>query len=132
MTPEQLLRPRYLVIAEDTSNHNWKIRDIYSIDGNNAYNETQGFGIAPFPAPFFDKYPHLFRRLEWWEMRDEKDMPEYVKLKDERTRQVRKYEANFTVIIFNAIDEGEWDMCYCADCVPSTETEYQTYLNTLQ
>lgn len=32
-----------------------------------------------FTIDALDKYPNLFRRLEWWEYRDVKDMPEYVK-----------------------------------------------------
>lgn len=67
MEPEELLRPRYKVIA-DYPNSIYKIGEI-----------VQQFGQDFFNTAFFEKYPLIFRKLEWWEEIEEKDMPEYVK-----------------------------------------------------
>lgn len=39
----------------------------------------QSVGIPMIKNP--DHYPHLFKRLEWWEDRKPEEMPEYVKWK---------------------------------------------------
>jgi hypothetical protein len=64
---QELLKPRYKVI-EDYPFSDCKLGEIF----------TEG----KLEAAFFNnlsKYPHLFRKLEWWEERDEKDMPEYLR-----------------------------------------------------
>lgn len=71
LTPEELLKPRYKVIA-DYPNSSDKVGSVYTLD-----HEGQ--------SVFYDKYPHLFRPLSWWEERAESDLPEYVKVnKDTR------------------------------------------------
>lgn len=69
MTPEQLLQPRYLVIA-DYPGSVFKVGQILESDPGR---------ITAIGYYQVDKYPHLFRRLEWWKYRDEKDMPKYIK-----------------------------------------------------
>lgn len=76
MTTEELLQPRYKVIADYPGNVAY-VGEIYEDDICIRWNEQK-----------FKKYPHLFRKLEWWEERDEKDMPEYVKC---------EFEGNVTV-----------------------------------
>ena len=83
MTPEQLLQPRYLCESPTDSHYPYspfKVGDIISL------NQISGSGSncctingVVYSDVALDKYPHLFRRLKWWEFRDEKDMPEYVK-----------------------------------------------------
>lgn len=70
MTVEDLLKPRYLVIADYPSNID-KVGTVYEID------LSDGHGVD-FEMTC-KKYPHLFRKLEWWEERAIEDMPEYVK-----------------------------------------------------
>lgn len=63
---EDLLKPRYKVIADYPRSRDWigKVIIVGAIG-----EETQ--------LPYY-KYPHLYKALEWWEEREEKDMPEYV------------------------------------------------------
>ena len=77
MTPEQLLQPRYLVIA-DYPNSIYKVGKLLIEDRDFLFYE--GMNHKNFIKPY--DFPHIFRRLEWWECRDIKDMPEYVKGKD--------------------------------------------------
>lgn len=70
MTTEDLMKPRYKVIAL------WP---------NTAYQVGEIIHIEALPLPksaeeMFQQYPHLFKPLQWWEDREEKDMPEYLKV----------------------------------------------------
>lgn len=66
MTAKELLIPRYKVIADYPNN------DVNPV--GNIINCTQ------LPNDF-DEYPHLFKKLEWWQERDLKDMPTHIKHK---------------------------------------------------
>ena len=79
---QELLKPRYKVIA-DYPNNKMPIDAI--LIPNRLDGTVNNDWVSPDPNDrkfiYADvsKYPHLFRRLEWWEDRDVKDMPEYVK-----------------------------------------------------
>lgn len=72
MTPEELLRPRYKVIADYPGNA-WEVGLVIPSE----YHAIKI--ITDNMIAFYDKYPHLFRKLEWWEERNIEDMPGYVK-----------------------------------------------------
>lgn len=72
MTPEELLKPRWKVIA-DYPNSPFIIGQIFVIP-----NFDKDF-TKKYWADDKDKYPHLFQRLEWWEERKPDEMPEYLK-----------------------------------------------------
>jgi hypothetical protein len=67
MTPEELLRPRYKVIAEFP-----RIEDFEGCEIDNII-------ITLSEDNLYEKYPHLFKKLGWWEDRKEEDMPMYLK-----------------------------------------------------
>jgi len=81
MTPEELLKPRYKVIA-DYPNSKFSIGTV--IIPNRLDGVIDDSWVVPdkndrsFAHVKVQDYPHLFRRLSWWEEREEKDMPEYV------------------------------------------------------
>lgn len=65
MTKEEtLLIPRYRVVADYPGNTEL-IGYIFSSENNHSY---------------YDRYPAIFQRLNWWEFREESEMPEFVKL----------------------------------------------------
>lgn len=83
MTPEELLKPRYIMVAiypdcDRDRLYAGKVIEFSHFDkeNNQWYNENDGGKIYD---AFYELYPHLFKKLEWWEEREEKDMPEYVK-----------------------------------------------------
>jgi hypothetical protein len=85
MTQQELLQPRYKVIAEDTSAKFRLNQIIYHPDGWHDYiwcvnNERENIIFNP------EKYPHLFQKLEWWEERHADEMPKY--LKDTKSKEV--------------------------------------------
>ena len=76
MTVEELLKPRYEVIA-DYPNNPYDIGTIFILpDDAWVYADLEYSNCEP---EFFDTWPNLFRKMAWWEKRDIKDMPEYVK-----------------------------------------------------
>lgn len=78
---EELLKPRYKVIAPDTS-ENFKPGDIFTKENKYWFITNDNFELRETEL---EKYPHLFRRLEWHEEIDKKDMPQYLKVNTEKT-----------------------------------------------
>ena len=67
---KELEKPRFKVIADYP-------RSIFKIDEiiDNGYEFI--FGDAD--GLKYSDFPHLFKKLNWWENRTEKEMPEYLK-----------------------------------------------------
>lgn len=72
MTKEELLIPRYKVIADYPGNG----LDVGTI--MNPSPDWKEFTIV-FWCKANDKFPHLFQRLPWWSDRKVEDMPYYLK-----------------------------------------------------
>lgn len=74
MTAQELLKPRFEIIA-DYPGLSYNIgRIIEPIkEGSSIYDcfEAPASETIQFP----EKYPHLFRKLNWWEKRGIEDMP---------------------------------------------------------
>lgn len=75
MTPDELLMPRYKVIAIDTT-ESFQIGEIlnHPPEWNDYLWVTPDGKIIFYP----EKYPHLFKPLQWWEDRKPEEMPQYV------------------------------------------------------
>jgi hypothetical protein len=121
---EELLKPRYKVIAEDTSG-NFRIGDMF-IKSN--YGDWFESGTFEMPEWELQKYPHLFCKLEWWEERKESEMPEYVKdLYDQEP---------FKIVSKHPISKDEYlitnrpkpaHYAHIKHFLPATEEEYIQY-----
>lgn len=77
MTSAELLVPRYEVI-EDFPRSGYNIGAILTpITKRNKIFECIN---SPSSETIYnpEKYPHLFRKMAWWENRDIEDMPKYV------------------------------------------------------
>ncbi len=126
MTPEQLLRPRFKAIA-DYPRSQCNVGDILE------HFVGDGFilnGVGLTSESDLKKYPHLFRRLEWWEERKPEDMPEYVK---------RKYITYSTTVFKIERWDETMQIGFCSehcinilveDTIPATQTEYDNYINS--
>ncbi len=134
MTTEELLKPRYKVIADWPGSGNI-LGHVFVLNNNEAMMFTSQWEAKD--SRFFNHYPHLFRKLEWWEYRLPEDMPQYVKVQDS-VRTVLKIERHSTGY-FAASDGsnngfisdekrfivGRLDYNY-SDFIPATEQEYLT------
>jgi len=125
MTPEQLLKPRIMVINTMPLMIN-KVGDILP-----CVNEDCGphFEIAGInwlcPLSDFKQWPHIFREMSWWEGRETSELPEYVKNGKETIYKVELFAYNNSQVKCTDIDS------YCDTCFfqPSTQTEYNEYIN---
>jgi hypothetical protein len=71
MKAEDLMKPRFEIIADFPNNDFGKVGDILDRDWSEYRNndETQE------PIWRISDFPHLFRKLNWWEHRNIEDMP---------------------------------------------------------
>lgn len=146
MTPEQLLELRYKVIAEYPETE-LPIGVILTFDIESVYLRKDGklFSTKIFPFAMgssyyyrcvlnIGNYPHLFQKLEWWQDRDEKDLPEYIRLNQKMVVKVDTHFANYITLYgkpsFLAIMDEKTKYEYPYDIVkPATKEEYDNYIS---
>lgn len=126
MTQEQLMKPRWKVIAAFPDNRNYEVGSILDRDWCRYVNdEDESEGVVWRISDF----PHLFKKLEWWEEREEKDMPEYVKWNS--CNSGREYIVKVLEIKDDQFrwEEG-WETFTENQDFPSTKEEYEQYLQS--
>lgn len=130
MTVEDLLKPRYKVIA-DFPMSICKVGEIL---------EPQGKYFPVIEGGYWNieiyKYPHLFKKLEWWEEREESDMPEYVKVIAEvpywrirkdtihPLRRIYNYKGNWVVDLKNK-ENTSFKWIKISFVQPATKEEFE-------
>lgn len=129
MNIDDLLTPRYKVMADfpyKPAADIFPIGQIIKIlEGDNPVDSNGN----PLRWLKFEKYPNLFRRLEWWEYRKPEDMPKYLMYKStpESNLYIIKVDRHFrnTFGLMNkvgCISDGEY-YSY-SKTLPSTEHEF--------
>lgn len=78
MTTEELLKPRFEVIAEYPYSE-YPIGLILIQELTNCFRYKSENKRYTMVLKDIEKYPHLFRKLNWWEKRTEEEMPKKVK-----------------------------------------------------
>lgn len=81
MTNEELLKPRYRVTALYPNSY-FKIGDILTTDERIPKESVGKFinDVTGFAWVYqVESFPHIFKKLEWWEGWKKKDLPKYVK-----------------------------------------------------
>jgi hypothetical protein len=126
MTPDELMKPRYKVIADwPNMPDSVKVGDI--VNHNAVFRDNS----------LCSSFPHLFKKLEWWHERREEDLPKYIGVKNEhgvfiwihpivKWVETRLDEVGSCIISFPDLDgiyaEREynpWSMS------PATQSEYE-------
>lgn len=132
-TPEELLKPRYKVIA-DYPGCKFKIGNIltYVREIAQTYdlwrNEKTGVEII---YSGFGAFPHLFKKLEWWEDREPGEMPEYVKGYD-RVYKMVKWTHNACGEYFDEVEQAPNRVMFeMKNIIPATAAEYDEYVKSL-
>ena len=104
MTNEELMQPRFKVIAIYPQ-MNFKVGDILTTSKQIPQDSIGIFidHVTEYAWVYTpNDYPHLFKKLEWWEGRKEEDMPKYIKFewngKVDEVRKVKEW-----------LREKEWD-----------------------
>jgi len=117
---KDLMIPRYEVIADYPNNDEYPVGSIKE-------------NIGESYCKFLDQYPHLFRKLEWWEKRTVEEMPQYLKFHDNEIIKVKNW--NMEILWCEREDGGGcslgvWSKGY--GYTPATETEYNDYIKPNQ
>lgn len=73
-----------------------------------------------------DDFPDIFKEMNWWEERDEKDMPEYVK--DIYEGEVHFVESWEHLIFWTGKTEKGIEFMQ-DDIIPASKEEYEQYLS---
>jgi len=124
MTVEELLLPRYKVIA-DYPDCPYVVGVIIHCEidpeGGNYLNVADYWVYHP------EKYPHIFQPLQWWEERKLEDMPEYVNYNG----GIYKVESPLTIIDGYIYTEGAVIECQLKLSLPATISEYESFINKL-
>lgn len=138
MTVEELLKPRYEVIADYPGNF-VPVGSVIEFDcevvwikkdGEYVSNDKITAGVHS--SYYFNNvlkiksFPHLFCHLAWYEKRDVSELPEYVKTKAGNV--VRKLVQVGWGKVYIVID-GKAKVRSAKDWFPATETEYLNYIN---
>ena len=122
------MTPRYLVIADypQWSAFKYSKGDILELKG---IHYVGGNTARPILESEINLYPHLFRLLHWWEYRDEKEMPEYVKIIDKS--EIVKIHTVVKDVGFRFFDGNNWrHKAFSTNTIPSTESQYSNYINS--
>jgi len=87
MTTEELLKPRYKVIANYPNtvllmNDIIELRYSVQLPQSKEYVNIGFAGVRVWHEEELKRYPHLFKKLEWWEERSADELPKYIKVKD--------------------------------------------------
>jgi hypothetical protein len=144
MTVEELLIPRYKVIA-DYPNIQFKIGDIvkkyfFDISQKGAYtyltNVKSPLQGSSLKREYIETMPHLFKKLEWWEERDENDMPNFIKNKEDgHIAKIEEQSKNTSSEVYiegfdhrNKRSFYGWVSLFNSN--PATEEQYKEYLRT--
>lgn len=125
LTIEELLKPRYKVIADfpQWSTFKHKKGDILELRGIHFVGHGTSKSIN---EKEIDLYPEVIKRLEWWGGREEKDMPEYVKYLDTSTFFPTLHVCEGKYAPINSIG-------YTTEALyPATKEEFEEYINQKQ
>ncbi len=104
-----LLQKRFKVVADYPDNL-LEVGEIINIEDDNILE----------PLEWWQKYPHLFREMSWWEERNDEDLPEYVKFKSGHIVPVVaiQYEVGY---VWMVEQRENW---YLAHAIPSSKSEF--------
>lgn len=83
MTTEELLKPRWKVIA-DYPDSPFDVGEIINSNGTvEQFERVVDYTlISNCTIEYPDDYPAIFKKLKWWEEREFNELPKYVKNKD--------------------------------------------------
>jgi hypothetical protein len=117
MTNEDLLKPRYKLIATYPKCQ-YEIGDNFIWEEKN--EEQSSFEM-------FGMFPHIFKRLRWWEDRKPNEMPKFILHKDGGVFEVFQWLLTKNGESWLA-DTGT-EYLYISDIMPVLESEYISYEN---
>lgn len=133
MNVADLMKPRFKVVAMYPYCP-WELNEILIPDEDEEMvNPATGFVASSKVLSLSDiqLYPHLFRKLAWYEERDVKDMPEYVKIATTNFSELRPNGTIHKVTYWNMNDGANLDDYWYdfTEVLPATQHDYETFKN---
>lgn len=152
LTKEELLKPRYKVIADYPFNP-YNIGDLvvfsdsmesFHLTTTWFWDEGEKMESDNYSSiKTIEKYPHLFQPLPWWSDRKIEDLPDYVKSNPEYAKpglvfkvfEVKEYEDG---ICITHNDIGDINKPFSSTpthlkyFLPATKEEFEEYINQKQ
>lgn len=125
---KDLLIPRFKVIANFPSS-TFELGDILIpiMEGSDYYSIPE-YKRGEFNVLNPDKYSYLFRKLEWWENRAEKEMPKYLK-RHKTFFKIDNWKFNWRdVRIAFVKDKNITLVMNRRNYLPATEQEYNAHI----
>lgn len=129
MTKEELLRPRYKIIADYPDNKN-KVGDIITIQ------TAKTKGAEELVCGWYEKYPAIFERLPWWKGRKVEDMPPFLKEDDSLYKRSEVVKVKEWMLEDEEtdcpcfMDEKDNHFTWVRGFLPATREEYEVFLQT--
>ncbi len=128
MTVDELLKTRYRVKADWPGVAGIVIPGQILTQDDEYIDDLYWVGGEPFTEGKLKDYPHLFKKLEWYEDRTPDEMPEYVKDKFGEIYKFYGFRMGFmdvkgTEYNYGIPPEG---------MQPATQEEYLAYQNTVK
>jgi len=106
MTAENLLKPRWIVIA-DFPNSDFKVGEIEDRD----WCQYPDGDDTQKPIWQISDFPHLFKKLNWWEHRKAEDMPKKVMSLADDKKEVYEIEEWDMNLLLGWIDKEKRSCC---------------------
>ena len=100
MKAKELLKPRFEVVGDFPDNHYGKIGTVLDRNWSKYPNDDE----TETPIWSISDFPHLFRKLNWWENRKKEDMPKRLR------SMASKDEPNFDIEKEEIYEILDWDM----------------------
>ena len=136
MSNENFMMPRYKLI-EDYPNSEFRVGDVLEFKHIHPYpNYSLKFGVDKIVFPeYIDDFPHLFKKLQWWEDRNPEEMPKYLKMisyikpctNNPENFELKKGQVfkpgKFSI---NSFEIGHW-IFSTQLTIPATKEEYESY-----
>lgn len=135
LSPEELLLPRRKVqnMWPDMGPQGYFDGQIITLTGESNGQRFAVINTNHVYDAFFEAFPHLFKKLEWWEGRKPEDMPEYVKWDYQKgidNTEMKGFVSRATRWIDGHQVVTESGTITSSSCwLPATEAEYLTYKN---
>ena len=139
MKVKELIMPRFEVIAEYPNCEFKKGETLVRIKNatNDWYHKEIYASTAGILLSDLEKYPHLFKKLNWWENRKEEEMPKYLKHRmqvDSENWAYDKIEGWDMRCLVGWLDEEEMKCCSLLSWspeqgyFPAKKEDYENYI----
>jgi len=114
MTAEELMKPRFEIVADFPDNHFGKVGTILDRNWSKYPNDDE----TQEPIWKLSDFPHLFRKLNWWEYRTLEQMPKKVTSLLDDKKYVYEIEEWDIKLLLGWIDKKERSCCSLLTFVP--------------